>query len=84
MIGKPDGSIILWETYTWESPIQVSEDVATLLIGKGSEKILTETTLRTDTIVQSIETGSSNSADPICDFGSIYVLFWQRNSSSLI
>ncbi|WP_079914665.1 hydroxymethylbilane synthase [Paenibacillus sp. 32352] len=45
MVGKPDGSIILRETYTGESPIQVGEDVAKLLIGKGAEKILAETSL---------------------------------------
>lgn len=45
MVGKPDGSIILSEIYTGESPIQVDEDVAKLLIGKGVEKILAETSL---------------------------------------
>ncbi|NQX66389.1 hypothetical protein HQN90_09655 [Paenibacillus alba] len=33
------------KTYTGESPIQVGEDVAKLLIGKGAEKILAETSL---------------------------------------
>lgn len=44
MVGKPDGSIILRESHQGESPSQVGEDVAKLLIGIGAEKILTETT----------------------------------------
>ncbi|OZB96528.1 hydroxymethylbilane synthase [Paenibacillus sp. XY044] len=43
MVGKPDGSIILRETNTGKSPVQVGQDVAKLLISKGAEKILTET-----------------------------------------
>jgi len=43
MVGKPDGTIILRETYTGKSPVQLGEEVAKLLIGKGAEKILAET-----------------------------------------